>query len=178
LPWEKLGELFVPVLEVRSVQLCPAAAPDAEVIKNGLAFALKHAQNPPEWIDPQARSGQAAWAYWAEALEEGEAKRDHHSYNLGLWLECREMGVEFLQEAKRRLPGRCDSLFDEAAEHYVEVCERLKALIELHPLREEPDWGPDSTFSSAEAAATVREAGSTDQKALACLRRIVAALGA
>ncbi|MCJ7736464.1 MAG: hypothetical protein MUQ10_03990, partial [Anaerolineae bacterium] len=90
LPWNQLGELFVPVLEVRSVQLCSAAL-DAKTVQDGLTFALKHAQNAPEWIDPQARSGPAAWAYWAEALEAGEAKRDHHTYNLQLWLECREM---------------------------------------------------------------------------------------
>jgi hypothetical protein len=171
LPWQELGELFVTVLEVRSVQLCPAA-PAAKAIKDGLAFALEHARNPPEWIGAQARSGPAAWAYWAEALESGEAKRDHHSYNLGLWLECREMAVEFLQEAKERLPERCEGLFDEAAAHYAVVCERLRALRELHPVRAKPDWGPDSTFSSAEAAAIVRQAADADAEGLACLRQI------
>jgi hypothetical protein len=175
LPWEKLGELFVPVLEVHSVQRCPAASP-AKTVKDGLAFALRHAQNPPEWIDPQARSGPAAWAYWAEALEKGEAKRDHHSYNLGLWLECREMAVEFLRETKVALPGRCDGLFDEAVGHYAAVCERIRALRALHPDREKPDWGPDSTFSSAEAAQIVRQAAAADAGGLACLQQIVDSL--
>jgi len=172
LPWDKLGALFIRNLEVRSVQLCPAAPAD-KAVRDGLAFALKHAQNPPEWIDPQARSGPAAWAYWAEALEEGEAKRDHHSYNLGLWLECREMAVEFLREAKLALSGCCDGLFDEAAARYAAVCERIRALRELHPDREKPDWGPNSTFSSAEAAAIVRQAADADAESLACLRQIV-----
>jgi len=57
---------------VRSVELAPAA-PDAKTVRDGLAFALKHAEPPPEWIAPQARSGPAAWATWAEALETGEA---------------------------------------------------------------------------------------------------------
>ena len=172
LPWNQLGELFLPVLEVRSVQLAPAA-PDAKTVKDGLAFALKHTQNPAEWIAPQARSGQAAWAYWAEALETGEAKRDHHTYNLQLWLECREMAVVFCQEAKERLPGRCDGLFDAAAVQYGLVCGKLKALIALHPPREQPDWGPDSTFSSSEAAPLVRQAADADAEGLACLRKIV-----
>ena len=176
LPWTKLGDQFVHVLEVRSVKLCDPA-PDAKVVHDGLAFALKHTQNPPEWIDARARarSGPAAWAYWAEALESGESKRDHHTYNAQLWLECREMAVAFLGEAVERLPGRCDDLFGEAAAHYVAVCEQLRALIELHPPREKPDWGPDSTFSSAEAAAIVREAGSIDRQALACLQWITTA---
>ena len=155
----------------RKAARCPAA-PAAKVVKDGLAFALKHAQNPREWIGTQARSGPAAWAYWAEALESGEAKRDHHSYNLGLWLECREMAVEFLQEAKERLPERCEGLFDEAAAHYAVVCERLRALRELHPVRAKPDWGPDSTFSSAEAAAIVRQVADADAEGLASLRQI------
>jgi len=175
LPWQELGELFVTVLEVRSVQLCPAA-PAAKAIKDGLAFALEHARNPPEWIGAQARSGPAAWAYWAEALESGEAKRDHHTYNAQVWLECREMAVEFLKEAKKRLPDRCDAAFDEAAEHYAAVCEKFEALIELHPEREKPDWGPQSTFSSPEAAVIVREAAEADRKGLEYLRQIVNAL--
>jgi hypothetical protein len=175
LPWQKLGELFIPVLEVRSVELCEPA-PDAKVVHDGLAFALRHAQNPPEWIDAQARSGSAAWAYWAKALASGEAKRDHHTYNAQLWLECRKEAVAFLQEARARLPGRCDDLLDEGAARYAAVCERLRALVVLHPPRDKPDWGPDSTFSSAEAAAIVRQAADADAEGLACLRRIVDAL--
>ena len=172
LPWEKLGDLFLPNLEVRSVQRCPAA-PAGEAVKEGLAFALAHARNPPEWIDSQARSGPAAWAYWAEALESGEAKRDHHTYNAQLWLECREMGVAFLREAKTCLTGRCDNLFDEAEARYEVVCDKLRAMIELHPSRKEPDWGPDSTFSGPEAAAVVRGAAEADAEGLACLQRFV-----
>jgi hypothetical protein len=175
LPWDKLGDQFIPLLEVRSVQLCEPAQ-NVKVVKDGLVLALKHAQNPPEWIDERAQAGPAAWAYWAEALESGEAKRDHHTYNAQLWLECREMAVEFCAEAKERLPGRCDAAFDQATDRYTAVCERLKVLIELHPPREKPNWGPDSTFSSAEAAAVVREAGDADTEGLACLRQIVDAL--
>ncbi|MBN1579925.1 MAG: GyrI-like domain-containing protein [Anaerolineae bacterium] len=158
-----------------SVQRCDPA-PDDQVVRDGLAFALEHAKNPPEWIDPQAKSGPAAWAYWAEALKKEKAKRDHHTYNAQLWLECREMAVAFLQEAKERLPGRCDELFDETAAYYAAVCEKLDALIALHPPREKPDWGPDSTFSSVEAAEIVHAAGEADDKGMATLQKIVAAL--
>ena len=175
LPWQQLGDQFIPILEVRSVQLCDPA-PDIKVVRDGLALALKHAENPSEWIDPQARSGPAAWAYWGEALETGEAKRDHHTYNAQLWLECRAMAVEFLNEVKERLPGRCDDALEQGAGRYGAVRDRLKALVDLHPPREKPDWGPQSTFASAEAAAIVREAGEADREGLACLRQIVSAL--
>jgi hypothetical protein len=172
LPWQKLGQLFIPNLEVYSVQRC-AAAPVAKTVKDGLSYALRHAQNPPEWIQSQARAGPAAWAYWAEALESGEAKRDHHTYNAGLWLECREMAVAFLKEAKPRLSGLPGELLDEAAAHYGVVRDHVRALRELHPEREEPDWGPDSTFSSPEAAAIVRLAAAADAAGLARLQQIV-----
>ncbi|MCG7851987.1 MAG: hypothetical protein MIO92_05640, partial [Methanosarcinaceae archaeon] len=132
LPWNKLGELFVPLLEIRSVQICEPA-PVIKALKDGINFALKHAVNPPGLIQSQAKSGPAAWEYWAEALESGEAKRDHHTYNAQLWLECREMAVAFLNEVKTRLPDQCDSLLDKAAAHYGTVCEKLRSLIGLHP---------------------------------------------
>jgi hypothetical protein len=174
LAWDKLGTLFIPVLEVRSVTLT-STVPDDKVVKDGLAYAIRHAENPPDWIQSQARSGPAAWTYWAEALETGQAKRDHHTHNLGVWHECRAMAVEFLNEARTRVPGRCDSLFDEAAGHYARVCQILQALTELHPPRENANWGPDSTFTSAEAAAFVREVGEADARGLACLQQIVEA---
>jgi hypothetical protein len=175
LPWQQLGELFIPMLEVRSVQLADPV-PDDQAVKAGLQFALKHAQNPAEWIDKGASSGRAAWAYWAEALETGEAKRDHHTYNAQLWLECRRAGVEFLAEAKQRLAGRCDDAFGRAAEQYGTICAQLEAVIELHPERKEPNWGPDSTFTSIKAATLVRQAGEADEEGLVCLREIVDAL--
>jgi hypothetical protein len=174
-PWDKLGELFIPVLAVHSVQLTDPA-PDAVAIKAGLEYAIKHAQNPAEWIDEQAQSGPAAWAYWAKALESGEAKRDHHTYNAQLWLECRQAAVEFFAEAKQRVPGRCDAALDRAAEQYGTICTGLEAVIALHPQREKPNWGPDSTFASAEAAALIRQAGEADAEGLNCLREIVDAL--
>jgi hypothetical protein len=83
------------------------------------------------------------------------------------------MAAEFSREAQERLPGRCDDLFDEAAARYGMVCEGLKALIELHPPREKPNWGPDSTFTSSEAAAIVRQVADADAEGLACLQQIV-----
>jgi hypothetical protein len=86
------------------------------------------------------------------------------------------MGVAFFQEAAERLPGRCDALFDRAAAAYGEMCDGFQALLALHPPRQEPNWGPDSTFSSREAAALVRQTAKADGEGLAYLRQIVTAL--
>jgi hypothetical protein len=54
---------------------------------------------------------------WADALETGRANRDGQAYTNQVWLECREMAVEFLGEAKTRLPGVCDAAFDGSIAH-------------------------------------------------------------
>jgi len=172
LPWEKLGDQFVPLLEVRSVQRCEAA-PLTKIVKDGINFALKHATNPPALRGQQARSGPAAWRYWSKALESGEAKRDHHTYNAKLWLECREMAVKFVDEIKPQLSEKCAAPCDEAAVQYGSVCDKLRALIDLHPPREKPNWGQDSTFSSPEASEIVRTAGEADSQGLVCLQDII-----
>jgi hypothetical protein len=175
LSWEKLGDQFIPLLEVRSVQLCNPAS-KVKTVKDGLSFALRHASNPPDLIDEQAYSGAAAWEYWSAALESGKAKRDHHTYNAQLWLECREMAIPFLKDVNAIIPNKNHALIDEAIVHYEVVCENLRALIDLHPPREKPDWDSDSTFTSGEAAAIVREAGAADNRGLSMLQEIIDAL--
>ena len=161
------------MLEVRCLSACESA-PDDKAVKDALTMALKHAQNPEEWIEREYRSGAAGFDVWAEALETGKAIRDGHSYSAEVWHECRAMGVDFLKEAKQRLPGRCDAAFDEAGGHYTLVRDRLKALLDLHPAREKPDW--QSKFASPQGAALVREAGTAERRGLECLRGIASTL--
>ena len=99
---------------------------------------------------------------------------DGHEYNTMCWHECREMAVEFLKEAKTRLNGKLDSIFDEAIEQYTISRDRLMTLYEIRPKRENADWA--TTFASAEGAALVREAYEAESKGLECLRQISAAL--
>ena len=172
LPWQELGTQFIPLLEVHSIKLC-SPQPKVKIIKDGLTYAIKHATNPPKWINMEAKAGPEAWAYWAEALENGEAKRDHHTYNLMFWLECREMAVEFLKEIKTCLSESFHSVIDETVKKYLDVCDKLKKLIELHPEREKPTWGPDSTFTSPKAGKIVRQIADIESDALVNLKKIV-----
>jgi hypothetical protein len=175
-PWRKLGELFIPVLIVRSVQLCEPAA-DQVVVRDALAAALAHAQ--PRWDKSAAEDshfGPEAFDAWAKALEAGAAVHNHHAYNAVAWHECREMAVEFLKEAKHRLPGRADAAFDEAITHYSVVRDKLAALKALTPIDEAFGWGEERKLRSAEAASLVREAGAAEARALRVLARIVGAL--
>ena len=174
-PWSKLGTFDVKQLAVNCVR--PGEpAPDSVAVKDALATVLDRIERPDGWaIGPQYRTGLAGYAMWAEALETGRANRDGEAYINQVWLECREMAVEFLQEAKRRLPGRCDAVFDEAAAHYAVVGDKLRALSELYP--ERPDgWDWQTTFASPEGAQLVREAAQSESESVDCLRRIVEGL--
>jgi hypothetical protein len=83
------------------------------------------------------------------------------------------MAVAFCEEAKEQLRGRCDTSFDTAAHHYRAVCDALGRALALHPERRNPDWGPESTFASEEAAAIICEAAEADVQGLATLQQIV-----
>ena len=85
-----------------------------------------------------------------------------------------QAAVEFLQEARRRLPGRCDAEFGEAIRHYTVVRDRLKALVDLHPERKNRDW--TSKLKGPQGAQLVREAAAAERQGLAALKRILAAL--
>jgi len=173
LPWQQLGDQFVPLLEVRRVEPCEPAPPEVAVAR-ALTTVLARIDGPEAWTEEQAYSGAAAYAYWAEALETGEAKRDDHTYNATLWLECRQMAAAFLREVKERLPGRCDAALDEAIARYETVCRAFEAVTALHAPRDKADWS--SRFSSPEAAELVRQVGAADARAIEALHPVLAAL--
>jgi hypothetical protein len=175
-PWEQMGTFDVRMVAVHAIRPCPAAADDV-VVRDALNLVLERVERPDGWaIGPRYRTGLAGYELWAEALESGRAILDGHSYINHLWLECREMAVEFLREAKLRLPGRCDAAFDEAAVHYGVVRDRLGALLAMHPERPEREADWTTTFQSTAGAGLVREAAQAERQGVACLRRIVSAL--
>jgi len=174
-PWQQLGDTDVEVIHVYSVEACEPAS-DEKVVKDGLEMAIKHAGNPREWVVyPGYRSGPEGFELWAEGLETGEAIRDGHSYNAEVWRECREMAVEFLGEAKGRLPGRCDAAFDDAAREYAAVRDALTACLDLHSFKPET-WDSETKLQDPASAALLREAADAERRALDHLREIAAAL--
>lgn len=176
-PWQKLGTFDVKQIGVYCVRPAEPAA-DVKVVQDALAMVLARVERPDGWaIGPGYRTGLAGYDLWAEALETGRANRDGEAYINQVWLECREMAVAFLEEAKTRLPGRCDAAFDGAIGHYGVVPGRLRALAELHP--ERPDgWDWKTPLTSPEGARLVREAGEAERVGVACLKQIAQALRA
>jgi len=175
LEWQKLGDTDVTVIQVFSVERCQPAT-DEKVLKDMLAHVLPRVEKPDGWtMHPGYVSGQPAFEFWAKEVEQGQVIKDGHSYNAWCWQECRAMAVEFLQEARGRLPGRCDEAFDEAIVHYTVVRDKLQAVVDLHPPRME-GWDNETKLTSPEAAALLREAGAAEQKGIEALKKIAAAL--
>ena len=174
-PWEEMGLDDVRAIDVCCVHLSDPA-PDTTTVCEALATVLDRAYDPEGWTRgrPRHRSGPAAFALWADALESGRALRESHTYNVHMWLECRTMAAAFLEEARERLSGLCDDELADAAAHYSEVRDAFSALLELHPEQEKTEW--TSTFASEEGADLVRRAGKAEEKGLECLRQVLVAI--
>ena len=178
--WDKLGAFDVKRLAVNCVRPAEPAL-DHKVVKDALTTVLARVERPDGWaVGPQYRTGLPAYEMWAEALESGRANLDGEAYLNVVWREAREMAVEFLQEAKTRLPGQSDAAvsraaFDDAIKHYAVVRDKLRALSALHPERP-GKWDYTTTFASHEGAQLVREAGEAERQGVASLKQIVANL--
>ncbi|MBN1579923.1 MAG: hypothetical protein JXA89_04420 [Anaerolineae bacterium] len=176
-PWKELGDTGIGILELYSVW--PGeAADDATTVKQALAFALEHAANPEEWIFEGYRAGLEGYDNWIHALRAGKASDMGMRYNTGVWLECRQFAVGFLEEAKERLAGRADGLFDEAIAHYQGVSANLGKVAEIYPWTFESsdeDVLPvdDNSRTAVEALQAARKA---EAAGLQVLDKIVLAL--
>jgi hypothetical protein len=174
-PWQKLGTEDIAMLDVWRVELCEGK-PDGEVVRAALETVLARAATPHGWTTNRDQaSGPWAFDLWADELASGHALRDSHAYNACFWAEYREMAVAFLEEAKRRLPGRCDAAFDEATTHYSMVRDKLAEVARLTPNRDDANW--TDTLRSPESAELIRQAGAEERQGLVALAKIVRALG-
>ena len=175
--WQELGDTGIGVLELYSVW--PGdTADDAVTVRQALTFALEHAANPEAWISQGYRAGLEGYDNWIRALQQGKASDMGMRYNTGVWLECRTNAAGFLAEARTRLPGRADALFDEAQAHYTAVSGHLGEIAQIYPWSFEAsadDLLPidDKSQAAVEALQATREAESAGLEALA---KIVQAL--
>jgi len=173
--WRTLGEIDVQVLQVYSIELVEPAA-DEKVIKDSLTKVIQQSATPNGWFSaPGYATGPAAYDLWAEAVENGQAIRDGHSYNAACWLECREMAVDFLRQAQQKLSRKFTSDLCEATVLYETVVTNLQAVLALHPFQPET-WDNETKIYSQESADLLRNAGDTERKGLACLDRLVSSL--
>lgn len=175
--WKDLGDTGIGIVEMYSV--APGEpADEMTTVKAALTFALEHAANPKAWVEEDYASGLRGFDNWIAALAGGNASDMGMRYNTGVWLECRQNAVGFLEEAKVRLPGKADDPFDEAAAHYQTVASHLKAVSEIYPWSYEADDEailPVDADSEA-AANALRAAKTAEAAAIEALQKIVDSL--
>ena len=133
-PWQELGDTGIGLIELYSVKPTQALE-DWIIVKSAFQSVLKHAGNPEDWILENYASGVKGFDIWIKALESGTADRFGMGYNTEVWAECRKYAVEFLHEAKTRLVGKADTLFDEGRNHYQIVADRLSQVSQIYPFQ-------------------------------------------
>lgn len=177
LPWRRLGETPIGMVELVCVHPGEAAPPE-RTVHDALAYAVAHAQNPEDVVLPGYRSGPQAFSTWIRALENGTASDMGTRYNAGVWFECRRNAVAFLTEARERLPGASPSLFEQALRHYDAVAANLSSVAHVYPWHAYVEDGTTLPVDerSRSAADSLRKARRAETDGLATLERIVAAL--
>ncbi len=171
--WRELGTSEIGFLEVYSVTPHPPE-PDQVVVREALSFALKHAQDPGQWVLDGYHTGAEGYQIWANALRSGQALRFGQSYNAEVWAECRRAAEGFLVEAKERLPGMASDAFDRAANAYGKVARALTDLAQLIPFSHEV--GEEETVQSEEGADLVEGAAAAEARGLEVAEEMVETL--
>jgi hypothetical protein len=171
-PWREVGDTQIGVLEIYSVKPSEPAD-DATAVREALTFALEHATSPEKWIFPKYRAGPEAFDLWVNALETNTADGFGISYNSEVWAECRRHAVEFLKQARERLPDRLAPLLGEAVGHYDVVARELEYVENLYPFHTRKPAHIESEVRRLEAAKALRAAREAEAAGLGVLERIV-----
>ncbi len=170
---ERLGDTGIGVVEMYAVEPSEPAD-DRRAVREALQAALKHAHEPGEWrFDPYV-TGPEAYTVWADALDGGRAVAIGAAYNAAVWLECRRHAVEFLLEAKGRIGGPTEPLWDEAIGRYESVCQALEKVQEIYPFN--PGLGEEQVEPTREtgyAVSALADARDAEVAGLEALEHLV-----
>ena len=179
LPWQKLADTGIGWLAAFIVTEAEPATPE-HTVREALRFALDHATHPEKWTFPKYKTGLGGYDSWTKALTENCASGFGTAYNAAVWAECRAHAVDFLREAKGKLPARLSPLLDDAAARYEDVSRGLATVSETFPFLNVPDdqkeanvKDPGRRQAAAEALRTARDA---EEKGLAVLGQILGEL--
>ncbi len=133
LPWEAYGDGSPDMpMAVHAVTAGEESDP-VRAVRHALLLAVRYARE----IDGASERyvcGPEGYDQWMDALEQGRASGWGTAYNACCYHECRANAIGFLTEARHRLEGAHDDLFDEAQVCYREVAECLARVTQLLPV--------------------------------------------
>jgi hypothetical protein len=174
--WKELGDTGIGIVELYNLKPVEPKTPQ-EVVRSAFEKALKHAENPKEWIFENYGAGLKGFDNWISGLESGIASRFGMGYNAAVWHECRKYAVDFLGEAREHLGGLVPDLFNRVISHYQLVADRLGELSEVYPFN--PEGGPQIIpvdGQCLEAVRWLKEARKAEAEGLMVLEQIVKAI--
>jgi hypothetical protein len=172
-PWQELGDTGIGVAQVHVVDRGQPAT-DGQAVREALDFAIEHSKEPRKWLlGPQYACGLAGYERWLKALKKGRVSTGGMAFNTQVWGECRQEAAAFLKEAKQRVTGEGDSLFDEAIRGFDVVAEQFAGLRERFVFKPQ-QWQEAITDKKllGEAAEFLRTARDAEAKALREFERI------
>ncbi len=177
------GQGLFPMLDGDCWDLCivrPGGSPsdDATPVKDGLEFVARHARATddagPRDAEPEQAHGASAYRRWIAAVEAGELGGTWRA--IDQYVRCRELAVEFLDEAEHRLDPAASPAFRQARAIYQNVCDDLWPVADAFGQGKQPvPFGEPGSFH-AEAADRLRSACDAETKGLAILAELAAAL--
>ncbi|MFW5742471.1 MAG: hypothetical protein ACOC2D_04275 [Spirochaetota bacterium] len=177
LPWRKLGESPIGIVELVCLRPGTAASPE-KTVRDALSFAGSRAFASQDETDRDYHRGTDAFTAWIDALETGIASDMGTRYNAGVWLECRRNAVGFLTEARERLRAAPSSPFDDAVRYYAAVAANLSSVAHVYPWHAYVEEGTTLPVDerSRSAADSLRKARRAETAGLHALEQIVAGL--
>ncbi len=158
----------------------PGGAPSdaATAVKDGLEFVARHARATDDGGPPDANSeqanGEAAYQRWIAAVEAGELGGTWRA--IDHYVRCRELAVQFLDEAEERLASAVAPSVREARTLYQSVCDDLWPVADTFGQGKQPIGFGESGSFHAEAADRLRSACTAEMEGLVVLKEIAAAL--
>lgn len=170
MPWQDLGRSGIAMVVVASVRSV-APADDRQTVRDALLYALDLAHSRQNWTD--RAGGLCGYDAWIRSMENGTAGRFGLGYNAAVWAESRRFAVEFFNEAKKRLSGELNSLFEQAVAHYQAVARNLKAVSDAYPFVRCPHEPVPVDKRSRSVVAALKDARAAEVAGLATLAALV-----
>lgn len=176
--WNSLGDTEIGVVNMSVIKPIDAAD-DRDTVREALEFAYSFATTR-RWLNEEYYSGLEAYDRWIAALEKTTADGFGIAYNAAVWNECRVQAVAFLKEAHQRLPGICDTEFEEAITYYETVKDSLGQVAALFPFLNmstpEKNTHVKDPQRIASAISHLKHAREAEKNGLQSLQKIIIAL--
>jgi hypothetical protein len=152
----------------------PSPSGDRKTVKDGITFVLAHARSGeagrPHDLHSGLASGAAAYDRWIAAMAAGKESGTWRA--IDHYVRCRDLAVQFLEEAESRLGDDVASAVREARAHYQSVSDALWPITDAFGQGRKPIPFDQPGSFHGEAADLLRNARDAELRGLQALQQI------